>query len=236
MNVPFAATKFDGTMSGFLEDFSHGNANPRRAEFRNICYRKGSRAPVTTFKPSTRQATEKGTSGTMEGGTVGYFETCSGTSSSGNMRPGAVEMSYTLTTPANPTFDALVVNVTASIPSASETGPVAGQFTVTRTEASTNSPLTVNLAMNGTATDGSDYALIGTSVTIPAGGNFATVAVTPVTDAIAERPETAAMNLANGTGYYHPAATSPWSPSWTCRWTTGASPDSDRAFPCRAGS
>ncbi|WP_035611424.1 LamG-like jellyroll fold domain-containing protein [Haloferula sp. BvORR071] len=114
MNVPFAATKFDGTMSGFLEDFSHGNANPRRAEFKNIYYRKGSWKPATTFRPSTRQATEKGTSGTMEDGTVGFFETCSGTTYTGNMGPGAVEMTYTLSTPANPTFDPLVVdNVTA---------------------------------------------------------------------------------------------------------------------------
>jgi len=110
MNVPFAATKFDGTMSGFLEDFSHGNANPRRAEFRNIYYRKSTWQAATTFKPSTRQSTEKGTSGLMENDTVGFFETCSGTSYTGNMGPGAQELTYTLATPPVPTFDALVVN------------------------------------------------------------------------------------------------------------------------------
>ncbi len=132
MNVPFAATKFDGTMSGFLEDFSHGNANPRRAEFRNIYYRKGTWKPATTFKPSTRQATEKGTSGTMEGDTVGFFETCSGTTYTGNMGPGAVELTYTLSTPANPSFDALVVD---SVTAEGSSGQVHVKWNVPATSA-----------------------------------------------------------------------------------------------------
>lgn len=121
MNVPFAATKFDGTMSGFLEDFSNGNANPRRAEFRNIYYRKSTWKAATTFRPSTRQATEKGTSGTMENGTVGFFETCSGATYSGNMGPGAQELSYTLNTPQNPSFDPLVVDSVTATGSSGQT-------------------------------------------------------------------------------------------------------------------
>jgi hypothetical protein len=120
MNVPFAATKFNGTMSGFLEDFSNGNANPRRAEFRNIYYRKNTWQAATTFKPSTRQAAEKGTSGLMENNTVGFFETCSGASYTGNMGPGAVEMTYTLATPPTPTFDAPVVNNVTAVATANQ--------------------------------------------------------------------------------------------------------------------
>lgn len=118
MNMPFAATKFDGNLTGFLEDFSNGNANPRRAEFRNIYYRKGTWQPATTFRPSTRQATEKGASGLMEDGSVGFFETCSGETYSGNMGPGAMEKTYTLATPLNPVFDPLVVEAVSS-----EAGP-----------------------------------------------------------------------------------------------------------------
>lgn len=120
MNVPFAATKFDGTMSGFLEDFSNGNAAPRRGEFRNIYYRKSTWQAATTFKPSTRQSTEKGTSGLMENDTVGFFETCSGASYTGNMGPGAVEMTYTLATPPVPTFDALVVTDVTAVATANQ--------------------------------------------------------------------------------------------------------------------
>ena len=111
MSVPFAATKFDGNLTGFLEDFSNGNVNPRRADFRNIYYRSGTWQPATTFKPSTRQTGEYGTSGTIENGTVGFFETCSGPTYSGyNMGPNPTELTYTLATPPTPTFDALVVN------------------------------------------------------------------------------------------------------------------------------
>lgn len=132
MNVPFAATKFDGTMSGFLEDFSNGNANPRRAEFRNIYYRKSTWKAATTFRPSTRQATEKGTSGTMEDGTVGFFETCSGAAYSGNMGPGAQEISYTLSTPPNPSFDPLVVD---SVTATGATGQVHVKWNLPATSA-----------------------------------------------------------------------------------------------------
>ena len=40
MKIPFAATGING-LSGFQEDFSHGNRNPRRTDYRNVYYRQG---------------------------------------------------------------------------------------------------------------------------------------------------------------------------------------------------
>ncbi|MFD0893907.1 DUF3472 domain-containing protein [Luteolibacter ambystomatis] len=114
-NMPFVATRFTGD-TGFIEDFSNGNVNPHRVDFRNYYFRKsGTWTPGKTFKPSTRQATEKGTSGLIESNTAGFFETCSGTSYTGNMGPGAQELTYTLTMPTTPTFDTPVVSSVTAV-------------------------------------------------------------------------------------------------------------------------
>lgn len=123
MNVPFVPVGFSGTMSGFMEDFWFANANPRRVEFRNFYSRKGTWQAAKVFKPSTRvngTTPEKGTSGTMENGTVGFFETCSGASYTGNMGPGNDEKTYTLNTPDSPAFDALVVNGVTAVATANQ--------------------------------------------------------------------------------------------------------------------
>ena len=39
MRIPFAATGING-LSGFQEDFGHGNRNPRRTDYRNVYYHK----------------------------------------------------------------------------------------------------------------------------------------------------------------------------------------------------
>ena len=51
---------------------------------------------------------------------------------------------------------------------ASETGRQPGVIRVQRTGDTTN-PLTVNLSIGGTATNGTDYTTVPTTVTIPAG-------------------------------------------------------------------
>ncbi|MGC4016964.1 MAG: PA14 domain-containing protein [Luteolibacter sp.] len=114
MRVPFAATGLKGS-GGFVEDFSHGNRNPRRVEFRNAYHHvNGAWKPSDTFTCSTRQATEKGDSGLIENNTAAFFETCSGESYKGTMGPGAVEKNWKLATPASPAFDAFkVTDVTA---------------------------------------------------------------------------------------------------------------------------
>ncbi|MFM6728867.1 MAG: beta strand repeat-containing protein, partial [Dolichospermum sp.] len=73
-------------------------------------------------------------------------------------------------------------------------------YTFSRT-GSTTSPLTVNYTIGGTATNGSDYGTIGTSVTFAAGSSTATVTVDPTADTTPEDNETVSLTLASGTGY-----------------------------------
>ena len=79
--------------------------------------------------------------------------------------PSAVPSSDTVTIVDN---DPVVVTIVATDPTASETGPNTGTFTVTRT-GPTGSALTVDCTVAGTATAGSDYVALSGSVTIPAG-------------------------------------------------------------------
>ncbi|MCA2506290.1 MULTISPECIES: Calx-beta domain-containing protein, partial [unclassified Microcystis] len=72
--------------------------------------------------------------------------------------------------------------------------------TFTRTGDTTN-PLTVNYTVEGTATNGSDYTLLPTSVTFAANSATATVTVDPTPDTIVESDETVILTLASGTGY-----------------------------------
>jgi hypothetical protein len=86
MEVPFKATGTSG-MSGFIEDFGHGNRNPRRTEFRNDYYHTpgGDWKPAKNLTPSVRQHGEKGTVDLIENGTASFFETCSGPDYTGNL-------------------------------------------------------------------------------------------------------------------------------------------------------
>jgi hypothetical protein len=92
------------------------------------------------------------------------------------------------------------VTITATDANAAEQGQDPGTFTVTRTGPTTN-PLTVNYTIGGTATNGTDYQTIGTSVTIPAGQASATVTITPIDDALIEGPETVILTLAADPAY-----------------------------------
>jgi hypothetical protein len=86
------------------------------------------------------------------------------------------------------------VSVAATIPQAGEQGPVAGQFTVSRT-GSTAVPLYVPLAVSGTAASGADYTALPSTVVIPAGSASATVDVAPLADALAEGPESVILTV-----------------------------------------
>lgn len=87
-----------------------------------------------------------------------------------------------------------VVTVAASAASAFEAGAVAGEITVHRDSAADRS-LTVTFTVGGTATSAADYVPLETSATIPAGASSATIAVTPIDDAIVERDETVTITL-----------------------------------------
>jgi len=76
-----------------------------------------------------------------------------------------------------------MVGIYAMMPDADEEQAQPGQFEVTRMPgSSTAQPLTVSLSLGGTAANGTDYSTIGPSVTIPAGAQQVTVAVTPIDD------------------------------------------------------
>lgn len=98
------------------------------------------------------------------------------------------------------TGEGATVTLAASDPNASEAGPDAGTFTITRTGA-TALALTVRFSRGGTATQGADYHALGETVTIPAGSASATVRVTPINDTEPEPAETVVLTLAAGAGY-----------------------------------
>jgi subtilisin family serine protease len=80
------------------------------------------------------------------------------------------------------------------------TTPNPGQYTLTRTGATTSS-LTVNVALTGTATNGTDYTTIPTTVTFVAGSSTALVDLNVTDDTLVEGTETAILTVTSGTGY-----------------------------------
>jgi hypothetical protein len=102
--------------------------------------------------------------------------------------------SVTINTAALPT-----VTIAATAPTASEGGG-AGVFTVTRT-GSTNSGLLVYYTITGTATNGQDYQMLPSSVTIPSGQSSAIISVTPVDDSAIENSETVILTLTPDASY-----------------------------------
>ncbi|MFM6616204.1 MAG: beta strand repeat-containing protein, partial [Microcystis panniformis] len=106
------------------------------------------------------------------------------------------------TTPVTGTItnDDTSVTLAVSPSSVTEDGTTNLVYTFTRTGVTTNA-LTVNYTVGGTATNGSDYASIPTSVTFAANSATATVIVDPTPDTIVEPDETVILTLASGTGY-----------------------------------
>ncbi|WP_305728323.1 bluetail domain-containing putative surface protein, partial [Cylindrospermopsis raciborskii] len=98
------------------------------------------------------------------------------------------------------TNDDTQVTLTVSPSSVAEDGTTNLVYTFTRTGPTTNT-LAVNYTIGGTATNGSDYNNIGTSVTFAAGSSTATVTVDPTADTTPESDETVIFILASGTGY-----------------------------------
>jgi hypothetical protein len=97
------------------------------------------------------------------------------------------------------------VTITATFPTAAEFGPVSGEFTITRT-GGTAAPLIVNVATSGQAISGTDYADVGSAVTIPIGAVSATIGITPFADLLAEGDETATLTIAPDSSYVVGAA------------------------------
>ncbi|CCI28609.1 Similar to tr/Q8YRU7/Q8YRU7 (fragment) [Microcystis aeruginosa PCC 9809] len=98
----------------------------------------------------------------------------------------------------NDDFPSITLAVAPS--SVTEDGTTNLVYTFTRT-GSTTSALTANYTVGGTATNGTDYTSIPTSVTFAAGSATATVTVDPTADTTVESDETVILTLAAGTGY-----------------------------------
>ena len=108
--------------------------------------------------------------------------------------------SATVTVQSDDELALQTVTIAATDPTASEAGPTSGQFTLTRTGVTT-AALTVNYAVGGTATAGSDYAALAGSVQIPAGALTATVTVAPIDDLLVEPDETVVATISADAAY-----------------------------------
>lgn len=93
-----------------------------------------------------------------------------------------------------------MVTIVASDPNAAEAGLDSGVFSISRT-GGTATALTVRYTMGGSATNGTDYALLDGSVTIPAGSTAASLTVTPVDDGLVEGNETVIVTIAASAAY-----------------------------------
>ncbi|SFM64442.1 Calx-beta domain-containing protein [Chitinophaga sp. YR627] len=75
-----------------------------------------------------------------------------------------------------------------------------GAFTISLpTGVTVNEDVTVNLTVAGTATAGTDYTTLGTTITIPAGQNSVTLTVPVLDDQAIESPETVIVTVTAGT-------------------------------------
>jgi hypothetical protein len=92
------------------------------------------------------------------------------------------------------------VSLVASVPLASENGPQAGEFRLTRSGA-VDAALAVNLQITGSAQNGVDYTFIGSQVTFLPGERVVRVQVNPYVDAITELTEVVQIAVVSGQGY-----------------------------------
>jgi PKD repeat protein len=97
--------------------------------------------------------------------------------------------------PSQPT-----VTVVAADADASEQGSDPGTFAISRT-GSTESALTVNYSLSGTAVNGTDYEPLPASVIIAAGTSSATVTVSPIDDTLVEGDETVVLTVSPDAAY-----------------------------------
>ncbi len=98
----------------------------------------------------------------------------------------------------NPSIPPVSVTVPTATTALKNTPP--GVFTIARTGDTTN-PLTVFYALSGTATNGTDYALLSRSAIIPAGTNAAQVLVTPYDHAFTDPQRTVVLTLLGSPNY-----------------------------------
>jgi hypothetical protein len=93
------------------------------------------------------------------------------------------------------------VSIVSNTPSAEPGTTVSnGVFTISR-NAGTNTALTVNYAITGSAVNGTDYQTIPTSVTIPIGAFSTNIIITPLSDNLVETNELVILTLSASANY-----------------------------------
>jgi len=92
------------------------------------------------------------------------------------------------------------VTITATDPTATESGPTTGTLAVFRTDVTT-SPLTVFYSVSGSATSSNDYAPLPGAIVIPAGTSSAVVTISPIDDVDVEVDETVTVSLTSAGTY-----------------------------------
>jgi subtilisin family serine protease len=176
--------------------------------------------PDQTVADSNRDGTElvtlNGSASSDSDGTIASYLWREGSTSIGTGETAAVSLSigtHTLTLEVTDddgatTTDTVIVRVTpanqisvsAPTAQATEAGPTAGVFTVTRT-GDVSAPLTVQYSVGGTAVGGIDYVALSGALTIQAGAATASVVVTPVDDGAFENDESVILTLAADAAY-----------------------------------
>jgi hypothetical protein len=96
-------------------------------------------------------------------------------------------------------LDPITISATATISDANELGPVAGEFTLTRTGDTNEIAVLVTYA--GTASNGVDYLPLTNIVTLPFGSNTVTVALTPLLDDRIEGDENVVLTVLTNAAY-----------------------------------
>jgi len=90
-------------------------------------------------------------------------------------------------------------SILATVPAASQNGPVSGQFTLTRAGA-TNTPLFVNLQISGSALNGTDYQYVTPQIAFAAGVRSVVIPIVPYATT-ATLTNVAQVTVLGGSGY-----------------------------------
>jgi N-acetylneuraminic acid mutarotase len=120
------------------------------------------------------------------------------------------------------------IGISATVPSASEQGQVAGRLLIQRTGDLTES-ITVPLSVSGSAANSVDYGRVGSKVVLGAGVSQIELPIVPVVDGISEGPESMTVTLGAVSGYIFSQASASVSiadtpaPLGTLAWTTTTS-------------
>lgn len=93
------------------------------------------------------------------------------------------------------------LSITATEPTAPESGTSAGVFTIVRTGGDLSLPLTVDYSVAGTAVHGTDFRRLDGQAVIPAGQTQTTVEIWPYDDDLDEASQTVIMRLRSSPRY-----------------------------------